>query len=900
MPYRKTVQEVAAALHVNPETGLSDSEVQSLREEYGPNALAEGKKKSALALFLEQFKNPLLIILTIGAVISGYTGHTVDAIAIAVIIAINALISFFQELKAQKSLESLKQMAAPNSEVMRNGKWGTIPSHDLVPGDILKLNTGDVVGADLRFIQANRMQIDESMLTGESVPSDKTTDPILSSDVSLGDQSNMAFMSTIVSGGGGVGVVTSTGMDTEVGHIAKLMSSEEKTMTPLQKRLHSLSKILIGAALLVVAIVIGIGVHHGMDLLEMLNTGISLSVAAIPEGLPTVVTIVLTIGSQRMARSNALVRQLASVETLGSTTVICSDKTGTLTQNQMQVTHMHVAGQVWESTGRGFDPNGKITDEDGNAVGVQPGSELDRFLRYSVLCNEATLEESDGVHSVRGNPTEGALLVVAAKAGLDRDQLKADGYEIVKTFPFDSTRKMMSVLVRDPLGDTYAVVKGAPDVILRQSGSLAQSGGKVSARNDELDLDFNGVIDRFGRHALRNLAVAYRKLEPGEEQGDHESAFEKDLTLLGIHGMIDPPRAEVIDSIAQCREAGIRTVMITGDHAGTAEAIARAIGIIESEDELVVTGSELDSISDSELQQKVAHAAVFARVSPEHKLRIVKALQANGHVTAMTGDGVNDAPALRAADIGVAMGITGTQVAKDSAELVLLDDNFSTIVSAVREGRRIFDNTKKFIRQELTANVAEISAILFAFLMSGSDPMLPLTALMILWVNLVSDGLPALALGVDNEENDLMRRKPRAGKENFFDGGLPQRIVIRGLALGWLTYFLFNYSLEQGSSVAYAQTVAFATIIFGQLIHVFDSRTFTTIFRRNPFKNHWLLLAVGCSAVLSLLVIYTPIGQTVFGTEPLQGKHLAMLIAISSLPTFALSALKEIFHIKLL
>ena len=900
MPYRKTIQEIAAALQVNPETGLSDSEVLGLAEKYGPNALAEGKSKSPLVLFLEQFKNPLLIILMIGAVISGYTGHSVDAIAIAVIIAINALISFIQELKAQKSLESLKEMAAPNSEVMRNGKWGTIPSHDLVPGDILKLSTGDVVGADLRFFQANRLQIDESMLTGESVPADKTTDPITRSEVSLGDQSNMAFMSTIVSGGGGVGIVTSTGMDTEVGHIAKLMSSEEKTMTPLQKRLHSLSKILIGAALLVVAIVIGIGVHHGMDLVEMLNTGISLSVAAIPEGLPTVVTIVLTIGSQRMARSNALVRQLASVETLGSTTVICSDKTGTLTQNQMQVTHMHVAGQGWESTGRGFDPNGKVTDGSGNAVEVETGSDLDRFLRYSVLCNEATLEEDDGVHSVRGNPTEGALLVVAAKAGLDRDRLEADGYEVVKTFPFDSTRKMMSVLVRDPLGDIYAIVKGAPDVILRQSDSLAQAGGTAAQRDGDVDLEFNGVIDRFGSHALRNLAVAYRKLGAGEERGDHESVFERGLTLLGVHGMIDPPRPEVIDSISQCREAGIRTVMITGDHAGTAEAIARAIGIIESDGELVITGSELDSISDSGLQDEVRRAAVFARVSPEHKLRIVKALQSNGHVTAMTGDGVNDAPALRAADIGVAMGITGTQVAKDSAELVLLDDNFSTIVSAVREGRRIFDNTKKFIRQELTANVAEISAILFAFLMSGSDPLLPLTALMILWVNLVSDGIPALALGVDNEENDLMRRKPRASKQNFFEGGLPQRIVIRGLALGWLTYFLFNYALEQGSSLAYAQTIAFATIIFGQLIHVFDSRTFTTIFRRNPFKNRWLLLAVSCSACLSLLVIYTPIGQAVFGTVPLQGKHLAMLIAISSLPTFALSALKEIFHIKLL
>ncbi|MFK5922600.1 MAG: cation-translocating P-type ATPase [Verrucomicrobiota bacterium] len=898
MPFHQTFQTVAAGFDVNPTTGLSSNQVSQRLEKYGPNALTEDKAKSALILFLEQFKNPLLIILIIASIISASTGHTVDAIAIAVIVMINAFISFFQELKAQKSLDSLKKMAAPTSTLLRDGNWVSLPSREIVPGDIIKLDTGDVTGADLRLFKAQRLQIDESMLTGESLPSDKSTDAILEQKVALGDQDNMAFMSTIVSGGNGIGVVTSTGMNTEVGHIAKLMASTGTTLTPLQKRLHSLSKILIGAALLVVAIVIGIGILHGMDLLEMLNTGISLSVAAIPEGLPTVVTIVLTIGSQRMARSNALVRQLASVETLGSTTVICSDKTGTLTQNQMQVTHINVAGENYEVSGRGFDPQGTITDSNGEEINPSPDSELTRLLSYSSLCNEATLVEKDGQWSVRGNPTEGALLVAAGKAGIDRQSLNDAGYELLKTFPFDSTRKMMSVLVRSPDGNVYAVVKGAPDVILQQSTHLARADDLARKQSAHTDAEVNAVIDRFGRHALRNLAVAFRKLDPGEEDGEHESLFEKNLTLLGIHGMIDPPRPEVIDSISQCRAAGIRTVMITGDHASTAAAIARAIGIIQQTDELVITGVELDAMSDEDLRKNVSLTAVFARVSPEHKLRIVNALQAEGHVTAMTGDGVNDAPALRAADIGVAMGITGTQVAKDSAELVLLDDNFSTIVCAVREGRRIFDNTLKFIRQELTSNVAEISAILFAFIMSKDTPLLPLTALMILWVNLVSDGLPALALGMDNEEGDLMQRKPRAKSASFFDGALPQRIVIRGLALGYLTYYLFAFTIEKGNSMAYAQTIAFATIIFGQLIHVFDSRTFTTIYRRNPFGNHWVLLAVTGSATLSLLVIYTPIGQLVFGTVALQGRHLAMLISISSLPTLALSAIKEIFHIK--
>jgi Ca2+-transporting ATPase len=876
--------------------GLSNAAAADRLKEYGENVLQEGSHVSIPVLLFRQLKNPLLIILLIGAGVSLYAEHPVDAIAIGVIVVINALIGFVQEYKAQKSMDALKEMAAPQAMTLRDGKWASIPAHDLVPGDILKLETGDVVPADLRVIESVRLQADEAALTGESEPVDKQSTELAMPNLPLGDRINMAYMSTLVTAGNGIGLVTATGMATEVGKIAELLAASEEPQTPLQKRISELSTILIGAALGIVAIIIGIGLLQGMDLLEMVNTGISLSVAAIPEGLPTVVTIVLTMGSQRMARSNALARQLASVETLGSTSVICSDKTGTLTQNKMQLL------SIWAG-GTGYDIGGADHTDDiyrntaGDTVKAADESDLTHALMIAILCNEATLIEEDGELKVRGNPTEGALKIAAHKAGLSSEDLIQRGYEILERYPFDSTRKMMSVMVKRPDQSIVLFTKGAPDVLLSKA-RLARLNAEEKTLDAVGKTEIEATIAAYGERALRTLAMAYRELDADQRSAALDE-LEQDFVLQGLCGIMDPPRPEVIDAIAECSSAGIRTIMITGDHAATAQAIAEQIGIKRG-DEIVMTGAELDQISDEELQTIVPNAAVFARVSPEHKMRIVKALQANQEVVAMTGDGVNDAPALRNADIGVAMGITGTAVAKEASALVLLDDNFATIVAAVKEGRRIYDNIRKFIRQALTANVAEVSVILFAFLMMEDDPLLPITALMILWINLVSDGLPALALGVDPMEADLMKRQPRPRTESFFAGNLGARIVIRGLALGWLAWFIFDRALDGGLDLAYAETMAFTTLIFAQLWHIFDARSFTTLYQKNPFNNGYLLLAVFSSGLLSVAMIYTPFGNLALGTVPLSLRHLFMLLFLSSLPTFGLSAIKAVFRIRFL
>ncbi len=894
--YDRQVDEVAANLDTDLARGLAAEDARARLAEHGANELAEAKQASPLVLFLQQFKNSLLIILLIGAALSVYTGLVADAVAITFLVFFNAIISFVQEHKAQQSLQALREMGAPNALVLRDSEWLSVPAKEIVPGDILRLNTGDIVPADVRLAEASQLRLDESALTGESEPVEKQTEALAGEHVGIGDRLNMAFMSTIVSNGNGVGIVTATGMQTEVGHIADLMRTVEVVKTPMQRRLASLSHILVGAALIAVASVIGLGINHGADLLEMMQIGISLSVAAIPSGLPTVMAIVLTMGGKRMARNQALVRQLASVETLGSTSVICSDKTGTLTQNQMQVVSTWSGGKLWQVTGQGFDPTGEFLDEQGQTSDPEAFPELKYALAISALCNQARLKEEGGRYSVLGNPTEGALVVAAAKVGITREGLLNEGYELVKSYPFDSTRKMASVIVRDPEGRHYLIGKGAPDVIVRRSEKIHWNGDDIPL-DEAHQAKVHEIVEAFGSRALRTLAIAFVPLEPTELEHPQER-HENDLVLLAIHGIIDPPRPEAIAAVEQCRDAGIRTVMITGDHAATGQAIAEQIGIKRSDEDRVFTGAELDTMSDRELKEVAPVSAVFARVSPEHKQRIVQALQANNLVVAMTGDGVNDAPALKNADIGVAMGIAGTQVAKDSSDLVLLDDNFSSIVAAVREGRQIYDNIRKYIRQALTSNVAEVSAVMFAFLLMGADPIAPLTALMILWINLVSDAIPALALGVDEAEPDLMSRHPRPRDESFFADNLGIRIVIRGLTIGWLAYFIFEWALLRGHDVSHAQTEAFVMVVFGQLFHIFDARTFTTLYRRNPFTNKYLLMAVAGSGLLSLAVVYLPFGNFVLGTAPLGVNELVMTIAISALPTLVLSGVKEIFNIR--
>ncbi|MGF1784319.1 cation-transporting P-type ATPase [Photobacterium swingsii] len=909
--FTKTADNTLSALETT-RSGLSSKTVKERQQKYGPNELQEQEGKSALAMFLDQFKNPLIFILGVGALVSFFTGHNVDGIAITVIIFINALIAFWQEMKAKKGMDALKEMAAPSAQVVRDGDVLSIPARELVPGDILKINTGDILAADVRIIEANRLSIDEAALTGESEPVDKRIAELEGDNIGLGDQVNMGFMTTIVTSGNGYGVVVGTGMQTEVGHIADMMTNTEETKTPMQVRMDTIAHTLMIAALSVVAVVCAIGLYHGMPWLEILNTGISLSVAAIPEGLPTVVSIVLTMGSTKMVKSNALAKQLSAIETLGSTTVICSDKTGTLTQNQMQVMQAYdAAGRYWKVTGKGFDPKGEFEPQQ-HQVAVTDSPEMMRGLTVATLCNDAQYLQEKGKYAVRGNPTEGALIVAAAKAGLQQGNMLASGeFTIVEKFPFDSGRKMASVIVRDKEGQHFLAVKGAPDVILRNASGFMIDGAVVAHSEQEMQgnlalatspaeqhiANYQQAIKEFADQALRTLAVGFRPLTDEDLERDHHE-LEHDITILGLYGIMDPPRPEVRDAVNSCFDAGVRTVMITGDHALTAAAVARDIGIIRSENDKVITGAQLDEMDDEALRRICPEVAVFARVSPEHKLRIVRAQQDNNEVPAMTGDGVNDAPALRRADIGVAMGIAGTSVAKDSGDLILLDDNFSTIVKAVRQGRQIFDNLRKFIRQALTANVGEVAVILIAFLMMGPETILPLTPLMILWINLVSDGLPALALGVEPEEKDVMSRKPRKRNEGFFGDSLGAKIVIRGLALGGMSYMAFSWALNAGHSAEYAQTVAFAMLIFAQLWHLFDSRSFTTLYRKNPFTNKYLLGAVALSATLSLGVMYTGLGQMIFNTESLSFGHLVAVVIAASVPTFVLSGIKEITKVK--
>ena len=893
--YKKNTSEIFTELKVSQDTGLSQNDVKERQEEYGFNELIKEKKESLLKLFIIQFKNPMLIILLFGSLLSFIGGHLLDSIVILCLVFINATITFIQELKAQKSIESLQEMSAPKANAFRNKEWMILDAKEIVPGDIIKINTGDVVVADMRLYECNILQIDESALTGEVDPVEKSTEPIPKNNLTVGDRLNIAFMGTIVTSGNGLGVVVETGMKTEVGNIANLMHTADIVKTPMQRRIDTLSQTLIGVSIGAVAIVIGIGILIGENWLEMIQTGISLSVAAIPEGLPTIITIVLTIGAKQMAKNRALAKQLSSVETLGSTTLICSDKTGTLTQNQMQVVSYWSGGKTWEITGKGFCPEGDFIAPSGEIIDPIAEEELKYGLGISAICNNSVLKNEKGKYKIHGNPTEGALIVAAAKAGITHTTLKEKGFKFIKSFPFDSKRKMSSSIIKTPNGFHWLIALGAPDVILKRSDKVYWN-KKPEDINEIKKNVINEAIENFATKALRTLAVAYYKLE--ENELDHsQETYENGLTLLAIHGIIDPPRPEVVESIYKCREAGIKTAMITGDYSTTAREIARQIGIYRSDEELVLTGNKIDDMNDFQLAELVNKTSVFARVSPEHKQRIVKAYQTNNHITAMTGDGVNDAPALRNADIGISMG-TGTQVAKDSSDLILLDDNFSTIVTAVRHGRRIYDNFKKYLREALTANIAEVSAVLFAFIIMYKSPINPLTAIMILWINLFSDALPSLMLGWEADEPDLMKRKPRMRNEGFFTNGLGSSILIRGLVNGFLVYSLFAMALDKGYNVEYAQTVAFLAMIFVQNFHIFDSRTLTTIYRRNPFGNMKLIYALILTSTVSIVFIFSPLGNSFLGTTPISVKHLIMIIAISALPTFALSGIKEIFNFK--
>lgn len=890
--YELSSQSVAQALKTDLERGLDEAEAEKRLKKAGLNQLEEGEKASAFTILLSQFKDFMVLILLVATFISGLLGEYTDAITIMAIIFLNAILGFIQEYRAEKSLEALKNLTAPTAHVIREGRLVEIPSAHVVPGDIVYVEEGDRVPADMRLFETKGLFVDESPLTGESHPVLKNEGTIQASDeISPGDQHNMAFMGTLVTRGSAQGVVVHTGMDTQMGQVASLISTAETMLTPLQLRLAQLGKILIAVAIALTALVVLIGIWHGQNAYTMFLAGVSLAVAAIPEGLPAIVTIALALGVQRMIRQRAIVRQLPAVETLGSTTVICSDKTGTLTQNKMTVTRLWVNQEEVEVTGLGYEPYGQFS-VDGKVVDLERKRHLRQLLEMAVLCSNATLEEvaeREGwlkqAHywDINGDPTEGALVVSGAKANLWKEELD-ELYPRLEEFPFDSSRKMMSVIVRYQGGDRYVITKGAPEIVLDRCVKLIWR-GREQPLTPELKEEVWKANDRLAGQALRNLAIAYRKLSPSEHVKTEEEAEQK-LVFLGMLGMIDPPREEVKEAIRQCKEAGIKTVMITGDYQKTAEAIARQLGILHAEKQ-VLSGKELNLLTDDELAKKVEEVTVFARVLPEHKLRIVKALQRRGHVVAMTGDGVNDAPAIKAADIGIAMGITGTDVAKEAADLILSDDNFATIKGAVEEGRAIYDNIRKFIRYILASNVGEILVMLMAMILAMPLPLVPIQ---ILWVNLVTDGLPAIALGVDRPEGNVLKQPPRQKQENIFARGLGWKIISRGILIGLVTLVAFWISLNHfGYDLTTSQTIAFATLVMAQLIHVFDCRSERSIFSRNPFENRWLLVSVLVSTAMLIGVIHIEFFQPLFKTAALSVQDWLFVLIISSIPSVLLS-----------
>ncbi|MGO2164183.1 MAG: cation-translocating P-type ATPase, partial [Streptococcus thermophilus] len=914
--YQQSKENILNNYNVKISQGLSETQVIATRERYGENKLPEEKEDSYLKVFLKSFKEPIIIVL-MGAVAlsffsSFYSFQIVgdrkygleslyEAIAIAILIIINAFLGFWQEISARKNLNSLKEMNNRFVSVLRNGNLEKIASNELVVGDIVKVTVGDFVEADVRWLQLDELQLIESHLTGEADAVIKTSE-IISEKVEIGDQRNMGFSGSVVSSGQGTGIVVATGENTELGKISQLMKEEGVRQSPLQKTVQKLTKTLmkISAGIVVLTFVFGLissGEFSINSITSVFSTSIALAVASIPDALPVVLSIVLTIGAVKMSKNKGLIKTLSSVETLGSTSYICSDKTGTLTQNEMTVTKFYANGQLYTVEGLGYDIKGGVS------LISQENKEknFEQFMESIVLCNDSSLKEVEGQIKTFGNPTEIALTVLGAKTGYKKDDL-LEKVRVVRTLPFSSSRKMMSVIIENDRG-YFLYTKGAPDVLIeRCSGFLINN--QIDKSEKEKD-NFVKIVDTYAEEALRTLAVAYKKIDENEALNGNTEELEKDFILTGVAGIIDPPREEVKESIRQLHEANINVVMITGDHEKTARAIAYDLGIVKSKDAKVLKGIDLEEMSDQELYEEVRNINVYARVSPEHKQRIVKQLQSHKQVVAMTGDGVNDAPALRAADIGVAMGITGTEVTKDSADLILLDDKFTTIEKSVYSGRTIYANIKNFMRHELTTNVAEVLAlilglVLFRKAVGDVAAMTPtLTALMVLWVNMVSDAIPSFSLGYDVAETDLMKEKPRDSNQSILANYTWSRVLIRGTIMGGMVYLSFLLAAQNGLSASEAQTVAFLTLVYGQLWHVFDARSSRTLFRRNPFGNLRLVGAVVFAGVSSFLVTLIPFFNSVMGTAQLTLPIYLMVIFIPALPTLILSGVKEIFKVKI-
>ena len=885
--FNKTFKEVEKELETDLEKGLSKEKVEERQEKYGFNELQQVAKKSLFQRFLEQFKDFSIIVLIIAAIVSGIVGvlqgeGITDTIIILIVVIVNAIIGVAQESKAEKSLEALQKLSDHASKVIRNENMEVVPSKELVPGDIIVLDTGDYIPADLRIIEAVNLKTQESSLTGESVPVEKTSEIIEEQEIGIGDRKNMLFSSSLVTYGRGKGIVVETGMTTEVGKIAGMINSTEKQETPLQQKLDKLGKTLGIAALVICAVIFILGILQGKEIISMFMTAVSLAVAAIPEGLVAVSTIVLAIGVQKMVKKNAIVKRLPAVETLGSATVICSDKTGTLTQNKMTVEKI-----FWNDA----------TREASNISDDEIDEELTKLVYANMLCNDTKIS-SDG--TLTGDPTETALVDMGFK--LNFDPSIYDRMERVEEIPFDSDRKLMTTV--NKVGDKYVVyTKGGIDEILKRCTSY-EIGGQIS---EELESYINKIRqenEKMAQNALRVLGCAYKEIDhiPTKEE---MKTIENDLIFIGMVGMIDPPREEAKQAVAKCKKAGIKTVMITGDHKITATAIAKKLGILENDDE-AITGLELEQMTDEELEKNVRHYSVYARVSPEHKVRIVKAWQKNGEVVAMTGDGVNDSPALKKADIGCAMGIVGTDVAKEAADVILTDDNFATVVSAVEEGRKIYDNILKVIQFLLSSNIGEVVVLFFATLLTplfskwfgitdinGLEILLPIH---ILWINLVTDSLPALALAFDPANSDIMQRKPIKPGKGIFTKGMTWRVVYQGIMIGGLTLAAFmiglattkepigTLTLDQ-SKIEVGQTMAFVTLALSELVHVFNVRdNKKTIFKTGIFNNMKLIGAIIISALLMFVILLIPGLREIFSIPVLPKENIIELICLVLAP----------------
>lgn len=865
MWFSKTSNEIMEQLNTNLNEGLSSEEAAKRLNEFGANKLKAKPKKTILQLFFAQINDILIYILLGAAVLSAIMKDYNEAVIILIVVLINAVVGVVQESKAEKALEALKKLSTPKAVVKRDGELKEIPSEEVVPGDIIILDAGRYIPADLRLIETANLKIEESALTGESVPSEKDgSKTFKDSEVPLGDQINMAFSSTLVTYGRGIGIAVETGMNTQIGKIAKMLDDTENEMTPLQKKLAELGKYLGIGAIAICVIMFIVGIIQGQEIFDMLLTAISLAVAAIPEGLAAIVAIVLAMGVQRMIKENAIVRKLPAVETLGAVNVVCSDKTGTLTQNKMTVTK--------------FYSNSKLKTIDELDIN-NPSERL--LLEDLVLCNDATYSEG----SQTGDPTEIALLVAGVKYDLTKESLQ-ESHERCNEAPFDSDRKLMSTV--NYYGDnSYRVyTKGAIDNILKICKG-AYINGEIVPMTEELEEEIMKASNSMSDEALRVLGAAYKEISSSNGTVDD---FEKDLIFVGLVGMIDPPRLEVKDSINVCKHAGIKTIMITGDHKKTAFAIAKELNIAKDESQCI-SGAELDKLSDDELSNKIDDLRVFARVSPEHKVKIVKAFKSKGNIVSMTGDGVNDAPSLKTADIGVAMGITGTDVAKGAADMVLTDDNFSTIVSAIEEGRNIFNNIKKSIMFLLSCNLGEIFALFIAILLGWEAPLRPIH---ILWVNLITDTLPALSLGVDPGDKNVMDNKPRDPKESLFkhEGVF---MVVNGIFIGALTLLAYQIGLHKYGSVVHAQTMAFVVLSVSQLFHALNLRhPKKSIFQVGLFTNKYLIFSIIIGIFLQDIIITVPFLRTVFDVFDLTMNDW-MIVSLFAIAPLILNEISKIF-----